>query len=84
MEVVMARKPRFNLPGVPQHVVQRGNIRDPCFFAETDYHRYKHDLHEAAKRNNVDKIEQMIVRQTKPGKPGRPRIEEGQSIYYVL
>ena len=27
----MPRKPRFNLPGVPQHVVQRGNNREPCF-----------------------------------------------------
>ncbi len=33
----MARKPRFNLPGVPQHVIQRGNNREPCFFAEADY-----------------------------------------------
>lgn len=49
----MARKARFNLPGVPQHIVQRGNNREPCFFAEGDYQRYLHDLHEAAKRNNV-------------------------------
>ena len=49
----MARKPRFTLPGVPQHVVQRGNNREPCFFSEADYQRYKHDLHEAAERNNV-------------------------------
>lgn len=33
----MARKPRFNLPGIPQHVVQRGNNRSDCFFAEKDY-----------------------------------------------
>ena len=29
----MPRKPRFNLPGIPQHVIQRGNNRDPRFFA---------------------------------------------------
>ena len=34
----MARKPRFVLPGVPQHITQRGNNREPCFFAEDDYH----------------------------------------------
>lgn len=28
----MPRKPRFNLVGVPQHVIQRGNNREPCFF----------------------------------------------------
>ena len=25
----MARKPRFNLPGIPQHVIQRTTNRDP-------------------------------------------------------
>ena len=49
----MARKPRFNLPGVPQHIVQRGNNREPCFFAVDDYHRYLRDLHDAARVNNV-------------------------------
>ncbi len=29
----MPRKPRFNLIGVPQHVIQRGNNREPCFFS---------------------------------------------------
>lgn len=36
----MARKPRFNLLGVPQHVVQRGNNREPCFYSEEDYAAY--------------------------------------------
>jgi hypothetical protein len=40
----MARKPRFNLPGVPQHVIQRGNNRDPCFLSEEDHQRYLADL----------------------------------------
>ena len=43
----MPRKPRFNLIGIPQHVIQRGNNREPCFFAEADYHRYLDDLKEA-------------------------------------
>jgi len=33
----MPRKPRFNLLGIPQHVIQRGNNREPCFYAEEDY-----------------------------------------------
>ncbi len=49
----MSRKPRFNLPGVPQHVIQRGHNREPCFFAEEDYHRYLRDLHEAALKNRL-------------------------------
>jgi len=36
----MPRKPRFTIPGLPQHVIQRGNNREPCFFAEEDYSRY--------------------------------------------
>jgi putative transposase len=48
----MARKPRFSLPGVPLHVIQRGNNREPCFHAEDDYHRYLGDLKEALERNN--------------------------------
>lgn len=48
----MTRKPRFNIPGIPQHVIQRGNNREPCFYAEQDYYRYLHDLEEAAVKNN--------------------------------
>ena len=48
----MARKPRFCLPGVPQHVIQRGNNREPCFFAEDDYHRYLGDLEASLRRND--------------------------------
>lgn len=49
----MSRKPRFLLPGVPQHVIQRGHNREPCFFAEEDYQRYLHDAHEAALKNQL-------------------------------
>ena len=48
----MARKPRFTVPGVPQHIIQRGNNREPCFFAEVDYQCYLDVLHEMAKRNH--------------------------------
>jgi len=44
----MARKPRFGLPGIPQHVIQRGNNREPCFLAEADYRRYLDDLKTSA------------------------------------
>ena len=36
----MPRKPRFNIVGLPQHVIQRGNNREPCFFSEHDYRCY--------------------------------------------
>lgn len=43
----MARLPRLDLPGVPQHVVQRGNNRLPCFLDDDDRRRYLHLLHDA-------------------------------------
>jgi putative transposase len=44
----MPRRPRIKLVNVPQHIVQRGVNREPCFFAEEDYHCYLHWLEEAA------------------------------------
>lgn len=44
----MARQPGLDLPGIAQHVVQRGNDRQPCFFSPIDYQRYRHDLREIA------------------------------------
>jgi len=32
----MARLPRFDLAGIAQHVVQRGNDRQPCFARDVD------------------------------------------------
>lgn len=48
----MPRKLRFVLPGVPQHVIQRGNNREPCFYSVEDYRRYLELLQEAAERND--------------------------------
>jgi len=44
----MPRQPRFDLPGVPQHVIQRGNNRQPCFLREQDYRIYLALLRETA------------------------------------
>lgn len=44
----MARLARAVLPGVPHHITQRGNRRDPVFFEEADYRAYR-DLLVAAK-----------------------------------
>ena len=45
----MPRRLRIKLAGMPQHLVQRGVNREPCFFAEEDYHCYLHWLKEAAR-----------------------------------
>lgn len=44
----MPRKPRFYLPGVPAHVMQRGHNREPVFFCEQDYLEYLRFLKHAA------------------------------------
>ena len=36
----MPRPARLNIPGVPQHVTQRGNNRQACFYADDDYRLY--------------------------------------------
>lgn len=36
----MPRKPRFYIPDIPCHVIQRGNNREPIFFQESDYRAY--------------------------------------------
>lgn len=72
----MSRPTRIDIPGIPQHVILRGNDRRPCFFADADYLRYRTDLREIALRegcaihadvlmtNHVD----LLV---PPGSPGR-------------
>ena len=44
----MPRPPRYPLIGVPQHVIQRGNNRQPTFFIEDDFRFYLEYLKGAA------------------------------------
>lgn len=48
----MPRLPRLDLPNVPQHIVQRGNNRQPIFFDENDYSVYLEYLREALVKNH--------------------------------
>ena len=50
----MPRKPRFFLPDIPAHIVQRGHSREPVFFEDNDYHAYLGWMEEAAKRYHCD------------------------------
>ena len=43
----MARQPRLDLPGIPQHIVQRGNNRLPCLLDDLDRIHYLELLGEA-------------------------------------
>nr|MBV6628678.1 transposase [Oceanococcus sp. HetDA_MAG_MS8] len=44
----MPRRARLVLTGYPLHIIQRGNNRSACFFADEDYTRYLDDLRELA------------------------------------
>ena len=46
----MPRKPRFFLPDISAHIVQRGHSRDPVFFGNDDYRAYLDWLAEGAGR----------------------------------
>lgn len=44
----MPRRARVLVPGVPVHVIQRGNNRSACFYADEDYRFYLQHLAEQA------------------------------------
>ena len=46
----MPRPLRNDLPGIPQHVIQRGNDRQPCFFDDADYLCYRSELRKTGGR----------------------------------
>lgn len=49
----MPRLQRIMAAGFPQHVIQRGNNRENCFFSEADYFTYLHWLERAARTYRV-------------------------------
>lgn len=46
----MPRRSRIILPNVPQHIIQRGNNRSVCFYADEDYRKYLEWLKEYAEK----------------------------------
>jgi len=44
----MPRRARLRLPDLPLHIIQRGNNRVPCFYANEDYGLYLHHLAQLA------------------------------------
>ena len=45
----MPRSPRLDVPGLPVHIVQRGNDRQACFLEDSDYSFFLHVLQEACR-----------------------------------
>lgn len=52
----MARKPRFGLAGVPQHVMQRGNNRGPYSFATENFRFYLDGVKQTADARESHRI----------------------------
>ena len=46
----MPRRARLSVPGIPWHIIQRGNNRAVCFYAEEDYRFYLEHLDDLARR----------------------------------
>ncbi len=49
----MARLSRYYIKDQPQHIIQRGNNREPIFAGQQDYEFYLECLADAAKRNKL-------------------------------
>ena len=47
----MPRRPRLNVPGIPWHIIQRGNNRSACFYDDADYLYYLATLAEQADKH---------------------------------
>ncbi len=50
----MPRQPRFVLIGHPQHIIIRGNNRDPIFYADQDYQFYLDKLGQACEKHECE------------------------------
>lgn len=50
----MARMPRYVMPGQPQHVIQRGNNRQPIFGSEGDFRYYQEKPKDASQKHECD------------------------------
>ncbi|MCF6300121.1 MAG: transposase [Proteobacteria bacterium] len=49
----MPRKPRFFVPEIPNHIIQRGNNKEAVFYADEDYFTYKNILYESADKYGI-------------------------------
>ena len=50
----MARLARFVIPGLPHHITQRGNRRQPTFFNDEDYAAYIELMAEWCRKEGVE------------------------------
>src|SRR5258708_929984 len=88
----MARPPRLELPGVPMHVLQRGNNRAACFFGEADRRFYLKCLATSAARRGcavhayvlMSNHVHMLVTPAKAGAVGKMMQDIGRRYVRVI
>ena len=76
----MPRQPRINLPDISQHVIQRGNNKEPCFFNADDYAMYLSKMEEYAVKFEVE-IHAYILMSNHVHMLLTPKIENGISKF---
>jgi len=85
----MARLPRLNIPNIPQHVVQRGNNRQVCFFSKQDYAVYLDKLKDCSRKYRVDVHSFILMTNhvhllmTPSNEHGISRLMQSLGSYYV-
>jgi len=57
----MARLARVAPVGVPQHIMQRGNIRESCFASEEDMKAYLNWLKELCEKYQIDVLAWVLM-----------------------
>lgn len=75
----MPRPPRLTIPGIPQHIVQRGNNRQVCFYKEKDYALYLSKLGEFAEKFQVA-IHSFVLMTNHVHLLLTPKTEQGTSL----
>ena len=74
----MPRQARINLVGIPQHIVQTGHNRLPCFFDEEDYEFYLKSLRAASDQYQVE-IHAYVLLPSAIQIIATPRVDKGVS-----
>lgn len=77
----MPRPKRLNIPGVPQHVVQRGNNRQACFVDHYDYRLYLKLLEQACSKHEC-KIHAYVLMSNHVHMLLTPEIKDGVSLLF--
>ena len=92
MGLWMPRPPRLEIPGVPLHVIQRGNNRGACFFGDVDRRFYLKCLGEASRRGGcaihayvlMTNHVHLLVTPTVPGAAARMLQDLGRRYVRVI